>query len=172
MKNIVQHRRGFTIVELLIVIVVIAILATVSVVAYNGIQVRAKNAQQKDAATKYVKLLQLYKAQYGAYPTQYGCLGENNIDSDNDSVPDCGDDGSRSYNATLNTELKKVGTTPNIVTDRILGTDGVNRAGMFYEASYGGSIVYFVRGSTSDCTVASSYNGSRGESVWCRVLLQ
>lgn len=36
--NIANARsRGFTIVELLIVIVVIGILATVSVVAYNGI---------------------------------------------------------------------------------------------------------------------------------------
>ena len=33
---------GFTIVELLIVIVVTAILATISIVAYNGIQNRAK----------------------------------------------------------------------------------------------------------------------------------
>ena len=33
-------KRGFTIVELLIVIVVIAILAAISIVAYNGIQAR------------------------------------------------------------------------------------------------------------------------------------
>lgn len=32
-----QARRGFTIVELLIVIVVIAILAAITIVAYNGI---------------------------------------------------------------------------------------------------------------------------------------
>lgn len=36
---------GFTIVELLIVIIVIAILATISVVAYNGVQQRAKFTQ-------------------------------------------------------------------------------------------------------------------------------
>ena len=37
-----KQQLGFTIVELLIVIVVIAILAAISIVAYNGIQNRAK----------------------------------------------------------------------------------------------------------------------------------
>jgi prepilin-type N-terminal cleavage/methylation domain-containing protein len=37
------NKKGFTIVELLVVIVVIAILATISVTAYNGIQNRANN---------------------------------------------------------------------------------------------------------------------------------
>lgn len=32
-----MHKRGFTIVELLIVIVVIGILAAITIVAYNGI---------------------------------------------------------------------------------------------------------------------------------------
>lgn len=41
-------KSGFTIVELLIVIVVIAILAAISIVAYNGIQQRAK-ASKRDA---------------------------------------------------------------------------------------------------------------------------
>lgn len=47
---------GFTIVELLIVVVVIAILAAITIVAYNGIQNRAKDsavaAEAKQTATK------------------------------------------------------------------------------------------------------------------------
>lgn len=38
------HRDGFTIVELLIIIVVLAIIAALSVVAYNGVQERARVA--------------------------------------------------------------------------------------------------------------------------------
>lgn len=38
----INRRRGFTIVELLIVIVVVAILATITVVSYNGVQQRAQ----------------------------------------------------------------------------------------------------------------------------------
>lgn len=51
--------RGFTIVELLIVIVIIAILAAITIVAYNGIQNRANNtAVQSDMKNTYNKLLQ------------------------------------------------------------------------------------------------------------------
>ncbi len=42
-------KRGFTIIELLVVIVVIAILAAVTVVAYGGVQSRAKTHQLKPA---------------------------------------------------------------------------------------------------------------------------
>lgn len=38
-------QKGFTIVELLIVIVVIAILAAITVVSYNGIQARAQQSK-------------------------------------------------------------------------------------------------------------------------------
>ena len=51
--------RGFTIVELLIVVVVIAILATITIVAYNGIQNRANDSVvQSDMRNTYNKILQ------------------------------------------------------------------------------------------------------------------
>ncbi len=51
---------GFTIVELLIVVVVIAILAAITIVAYNGIQNRAVTSAAQTAASQTVKKLKLY----------------------------------------------------------------------------------------------------------------
>ena len=67
-------RRGFTIVELLIVIVVIAILAAISVVAYNGIQQRARDNIRKQDLAQLAKALKLYSVDNGNHvSTGSGC---------------------------------------------------------------------------------------------------
>ena len=57
-----NEQRGFTIVELLIVIVVIAILAGIVIVAYNGIQQRARVAAATSAAQQASKKIAIYVA--------------------------------------------------------------------------------------------------------------
>lgn len=59
---------GFTIVELLIVIVVVAILAAISIVAYNGIQERARFSSMRSDLASLNKAIQLYHADNGVYP--------------------------------------------------------------------------------------------------------
>ncbi len=52
-----NKKGGFTIVELLIVIVIIAILAAVTVAAFNGVQKRARQAQVSAAVDGAAKKL-------------------------------------------------------------------------------------------------------------------
>jgi prepilin-type N-terminal cleavage/methylation domain-containing protein len=63
-----NNRRGFTIVELLIVIVVIAILATIVIIAYNGIQQRAHLTVLKSDLTSAVTTLSIANVNTGTYP--------------------------------------------------------------------------------------------------------
>jgi prepilin-type N-terminal cleavage/methylation domain-containing protein len=71
--------RGFTIVELLIVIVVIAILASIVIVSYTGIQVRAENVKTTTAVGVYARALLSYGQLNGSYPTAtWDCLADSN----------------------------------------------------------------------------------------------
>ena len=63
------RQRGFTIVELLIVIVVIAILAAITIVAFNGIQDRARASAVVSDLTAAAKQLKIDQANNGAFPT-------------------------------------------------------------------------------------------------------
>lgn len=75
----VKHKQsGFTIVELLIVIVVIGILVAITIVAYSGIQSRTRNTQTISATNAYVKALKMYALDNSAYPgpSSYFCLGD------------------------------------------------------------------------------------------------
>lgn len=73
-----RKQGGFTIVELLIVIVVIAILAAITIVAYNGIQNRANDTAVQNDLQNIAKKFELYKVDnsvYPAGPTQLATLG-------------------------------------------------------------------------------------------------
>ena len=59
---------GFTIVELLIVIVVIAILAAITIVAYNGIQARANDSAVQSNLRQISQQLSIFYVDNSQYP--------------------------------------------------------------------------------------------------------
>lgn len=67
MKN--KLSRGFTIVELLIVIVVIGILATLVVTTYSGIQQKTRDTARKTDISALHGQIEAYQAEAGKYPT-------------------------------------------------------------------------------------------------------
>lgn len=70
--------RGFTLVELLIVIVVIAILATISIVSYNSIQQRARVSTLTSSLKQAAKKVAVYEVTNNAYPTDLSATGIEN----------------------------------------------------------------------------------------------
>ncbi len=62
------QQKGFTIVELLIVIVVIAILAAITIVAYTGVQNRANDTTVQSDLANFAKKMELLKVDDGRYP--------------------------------------------------------------------------------------------------------
>src|SRR5436190_20369463 len=69
MISIKKNNRGFTIVELLIVIVVIGILAALVIVTYNGIQQKARDTERKTDIKALQGHFEAYWADNAKYPT-------------------------------------------------------------------------------------------------------
>lgn len=63
-----QSKSGFTIVELLIVIVVIGILAAITIVTYGGMQQRARGTERNQDMSTVQKLLEAYYIDNSTYP--------------------------------------------------------------------------------------------------------
>ena len=63
-----MNSRSFTIVELLIVIVVIAILASISIVAYSGIQGRAQQSAVQSDLRRFATVMEIERSDSGSYP--------------------------------------------------------------------------------------------------------
>ena len=167
MVNRLNYNKAFTIVELLIVIVVIAILASITVVAYNGIQQRAKNVKIESNVTTFVKALSIYELDYGNYAMPGTgvlgyCLGETS------TFPSGCSHGNP--NATFASELKKeISPLPTIENDCLsyMGSCRYNyvltrqtpwtvdgNSHLYY-------IIYYLYGNTT-CSLPRSLEGSWG----------
>ncbi len=69
MTSLSKKQQGFTIVELLIVIVVIGILAALVITTFNGIQQKGRDTERQTDIKALHGQLEAYYAQNGRYPT-------------------------------------------------------------------------------------------------------
>lgn len=156
-----EHKQGFTIVELLIVIVVIAILAAITIVAYNGVQARAKNAQTVQAVTQWVKAVKMYNLDTDTWPTGTSCLGD--IDTYQGDAGACWSNGAYVANSTFINFIKPyMGNKAAIpALDKIETTaSGVWTRGGRYDNSGGTHSVYFVQQGVNVCPKISGLDNT------------
>lgn len=64
-----KKQKGFTIVELLIVIIIIGILATLVIVTFTGIQAKARDSKRETDLNALDSHVQAFFSQYGFYPS-------------------------------------------------------------------------------------------------------
>lgn len=69
MISLKKNNKGFTIVELLIVIVVIGILALLVITTYAGIQAKARNSKRQTDMSSLQTHLEAFYSQNGYYPS-------------------------------------------------------------------------------------------------------
>jgi general secretion pathway protein G len=81
-----DNRRGFTIVELLIVIVVIGILAAITIVAFNGVTNRAHTASAQSDAANLAQLLANSNTVNGGFPATLNTINNGGPLSTNDGT--------------------------------------------------------------------------------------
>ncbi|MCL6096137.1 MAG: type II secretion system protein GspG [Patescibacteria group bacterium] len=68
MKIKIFDKKGFTLVELLIVVAIIGVLATLLMVNFVGVRQRARDAQRKSDLRQIQSALEIYRADNSSYP--------------------------------------------------------------------------------------------------------
>lgn len=68
LKIKLRNKKGFTLVELLIVVAIISVLATLLMANFIGVRQRARDAQRKADIRQIQSALELYRSDQGNYP--------------------------------------------------------------------------------------------------------
>ncbi len=164
-----ERRQGFTIVELLIVIVAIAILATISIIAYNETQSRARNTvrvatakQALDAVTimylrtNYTQIRSTLNKKDSWYSA---CIGTGYADINGDGLGDCSaykGSVSVSESTDFNNLLKDKATPINGAKFPTLATDDYALHGPYLQSAWVDGknelvMEYVLEGEKRDC---------------------
>lgn len=119
--KLLRKQTGFTIIELLIVIVVIGVLAAITIVAYNGISQRGQNAARVSAAKAAYNVIKIHTTTAGSDAAilspiavnASACYGKSLPDLNSDGIGDCNYQGAtvfRSNNAAVDALLESTGS--------------------------------------------------------------
>ena len=188
----IYKTRGFTVIEVLIVIFIIGVLSALVFVNYSGVQDDARNAQKITDLKAWKNVFDTYAARKGGYPDPGPTSSPTNVDSRDGSYGYCLGTGfpngkcreyeqpageltyNESDNADLMTELKTV--VPNLPTGpKIPVGGGVGPFVSFRPESEGGNIhmITFLKSSEDTCpnNLLTGWYDSDTQLLQCQIQL-
>ena len=139
-----RNNKGFTIVELLIVVVIIAIITALAIVTYGSMRNRAHASRAGSVASTYIKLLKMHKSDKGAYPVVAApaCLSSEGTmpAADGFAANECGLGWfAATINPSLNTALTNYSTSTINGLLPTVRLEGSSIRGILYESESDGS---------------------------------
>lgn len=168
-----RHAGGFTIAELLVVVVVVAILATITVVTFNGVRAQAYNTKIIANVQNYKEAIEIYRIKNGFYPKttpeQNGdeiavvCLGTGYPAGSCGTISDVSVHEDPAFNAAMmdvfGSAPAAVDTTllpsgPELFIGAVYGNDTTNRDGFRISRT----IQYALIGENVDCRLSGAYS--------------
>lgn len=72
-----NQEQGFTLIELLLVVAIIGLLASITLVSFDGAQRRARDVQRIQDINTFYNAMEQYKLTYGVYPGEGDTGGEH-----------------------------------------------------------------------------------------------
>lgn len=74
-KNLNQGKKGFSLIELLVVATIIIVLTTIGVISYRSASIKSRDSKRKADLETVRQALVLYRSDVGSYPTGYNFEG-------------------------------------------------------------------------------------------------
>ncbi len=175
-KLLINRQRGFTLLELMIVVTIIGVLSAVVLASLRASQEGGRNAARVSQIKEYIKAFELYRSDLGVYPTHplsnppltsVMCLGTY---SDNR----CWNNGTgvtarpATIAALINSNYMK--RIPAAETERFGVTGTTWYEGMTYRHQSNGrayTIQYFMEGNNEPCELPGAAGSNVGDDTLC-----
>lgn len=163
-------KSGFTIVELLVVIVTLGILAGIGTVGWGGLKTSSENKSRISELNQWKSTFDLYKSRFAVYPAPSVdgtyCIG--------DSFPadKCGVGSVFSENAPLNIDLARTGKLPTntLGSVKIGSVEYLGPYAIFTPTTI--ALVGVLKGGSDACTSGTTYDSTSPSGVaYCKFTL-